>query len=50
MKEHPKDDPQKEPPVVAPNEPYRFENGEVYEPPAKPQPPFVPDQGFDGPA
>ena len=31
-------------------EPYRFENGKPYVPPAKQPEPFVPDQGFDGPA
>jgi hypothetical protein len=33
-----------------PKEPYRYENGEIYEPPARPAPPFIPDRGFDGPA
>jgi hypothetical protein len=50
----PKDQPQtshKDPPKPKqPAEPYRYENGEVYEPPAKPAPPFIPDQGYDGPA
>ena len=32
-------------------EPYRFENGTLYVPPPEKKPePFVPDQGFDGPA
>ena len=31
-------------------EPYRFENGEAYVPPAKPPEPFIPDRGFDAPA
>ncbi len=29
-------------------QPYRFENGSLYRP--TPPPPFIPDQGFDGPA
>ena len=33
-----------------PEELYRYENGQLYIPPAKEPPPFVPDQGFDGPA
>lgn len=33
-----------------PPEPYRFENGEVYVPPSKETAPFIPDNGFDGPA
>ena len=32
------------------DEPYRFENGELYVPPDKEPPPFIPDNGFDGPA
>lgn len=31
-------------------EPYRFENGELYVPPAIEPSPFIPDNGFDGPA
>jgi len=31
-------------------EPYRYENGTLYVPPVKPPEPFVPDNGFDGPA
>lgn len=32
------------------SEAYRFENGELYVPPDKEPPPFIPDNGFDGPA
>jgi hypothetical protein len=38
------------PKKLAPKEPYRYENGAVIETLAEPSPPFVPDQGFDGPA
>jgi hypothetical protein len=45
----------KEPPAEAqkkpaPKEPYRYENGAALETLGEPSPPFVPDQGFDGPA
>jgi hypothetical protein len=46
----PKEPPADAPKQPAPKEPCRYENGEVYEPPAEPPLPFVPDQGFDGPA
>lgn len=39
-----------EPHRAAPSDLYRFENGAIYRPPGEPQPPFVPDQGFDFPA
>jgi hypothetical protein len=30
--------------------PYTYENGTPYVPPAKPEEPSIPDNGFDGPA
>jgi hypothetical protein len=45
----PKEPPTEAPKKPAPKEPYRYENGAVLETLAEP-PPFVPDQGFDGPA
>jgi hypothetical protein len=30
--------------------PHAYENGTLYVPPRKPNKPFIPDRGFDGPA
>jgi hypothetical protein len=37
-------------PSVSPEQPYRFENGTLYVPPTRQEPPFIPDRGFDWPA